>query len=306
MTEFKYITKTSMERRRYWTNEIIKLSGSFGTDSAKLEEELRAEIAREGADALIDHLRLCGAIPEWYGHDSSEEKLYSKYTDSILNETFLALGLKSVVLSARGDSADVEAVAPNYSLVADAKAFRLSRTAKNQKDFKVQAMNGWRGKMDHALVVCPVYQLPTRSSQIYEQAAATHVTILTYSHLAALVSLSTSSGQQAGCSGLKQLLDAVTLMNPSKDSGSYWNTINAQLMIALGKDAVEIWKCEKMASLESLRFGQAEAIQYLQQERKRLMSLSHADAIAELVRSAGVDERIQQILKLTHGSLLEV
>ena len=33
-----------------------------------------------------------------------------------------------------------------YSLVADAKAFRLSRTAKNQKDFKVQAMDGlaWR------------------------------------------------------------------------------------------------------------------------------------------------------------------
>lgn len=306
MPEFEFITESTIERRRYWTKEIIQLSGSFGTDTAKLQEELRAEIATDGVGALVDHLRLCGAIPEWYGHDSSEEKLYSKYTDCVLNETFLALGLKSVVLSSRGDSADVEAVIDDYSLVADAKAFRLSRTAKNQKDFKVQAMDGWRGTMSHALVVCPVYQLPTRSSQIYAQAIARNVTILSYSHLSALVAISAVAGHELGHRGLRLLLDSVAFMNPSKDAGSYWTAINEQLRIALGDKASEIWRCEKMASLESLGFGQVEAIQYLQSERKRLMSLSHADAITELIRSAGVDERIQYILKLSHGTLLEV
>jgi hypothetical protein len=37
----------------------------------------------------------------------------------------------------RADSADVEGATKDYTIVGDAKAFRLSRTAKNQKDFKV-------------------------------------------------------------------------------------------------------------------------------------------------------------------------
>jgi len=47
----------------------------------KLEKELEAEIKKNGVPSLIDHLRLCGNIPESYGHDTSEEKLYSKYTE---------------------------------------------------------------------------------------------------------------------------------------------------------------------------------------------------------------------------------
>ena len=31
-----------------------------------------------------------------------------------------------------------------YTLIADAKSFGLSRTAKNQKDFKVTALSNWR------------------------------------------------------------------------------------------------------------------------------------------------------------------
>jgi type II restriction enzyme len=91
---------------------------------------------------LLDHLRLCGNIPESYAHDSSEEKLYSKYTDCLLSEIFKFIGLRSIILKERSDTADVEAFAKNYSFVADAKSFRLSRTAKNQKDFKIQAMDG--------------------------------------------------------------------------------------------------------------------------------------------------------------------
>lgn len=52
--------------------------------------------------------------------------------------------LETRVLTERGDAADVEAVSSNFSFVADAKAFRLSRTARNQKDFKVQAMDRWK------------------------------------------------------------------------------------------------------------------------------------------------------------------
>ena len=132
------------KRREHWVAELEKLSGSFGDDSAKMIAELQAEIAQVGIDALMDHLRICGTMPEQYRHDSSAEKLYSKYTDAVISETFAAFGLNSAVMTARADAADVQARASNFSLVADAKAFRLSRTAKNQKDFKVQAMQGER------------------------------------------------------------------------------------------------------------------------------------------------------------------
>ena len=174
------ISSSAIEKRTYWIEEIRKLSGNFIDDSTRLDNELAAEINAEGPSALIDHLRLCGDIPESYAHDSSEEKLYSKYTDSLLCKSFNTMGLTSLVITARGDVADVEAVAEKYALVADAKSFRLSRTAKNQKDFKVAALDGWKHGKEYAMVVCPIYQLPTKSSQIYQQASMRDVFIFTY------------------------------------------------------------------------------------------------------------------------------
>ena len=71
----KIISAGTVERRRHWLAEIVNLSGTFGADAARVEDELTAEIKRDGAIAVLDHLRLCGNIPEQYGHDSSEEKL---------------------------------------------------------------------------------------------------------------------------------------------------------------------------------------------------------------------------------------
>lgn len=132
----KIISDKAIETRKYWVSEIQNLSGNFKNDTERLENEIGEEIKNYGSKTPIDHLRLCGNIPEAYSHDSSEEKLYSKYTDSLLRFTYREMGLKSVVLTERADVADVDTFAKDYSFVADAKAFRLSRTAKNQKDFK--------------------------------------------------------------------------------------------------------------------------------------------------------------------------
>jgi hypothetical protein len=162
----KYIKKNTIDRRRVIVEKINGMSGNFKGESDKLEKELGISINSGDQSILIDHLRLAGDIPESFRHDSSEEKLYSKYTDALLSEAFKSIGLKSLVLTERADVADVEVFGKEYSFVADAKAFRLSRTAKNQKDFKVQAMDGWKHGKPYAMVVCPIYQLPNRSSQI--------------------------------------------------------------------------------------------------------------------------------------------
>lgn len=297
------MTPEAKKRRAYWVSELAKLSDCFGNDSTKMISELEAEIARDGADALLDHLRLCGAMPEQYGHDSSEEKLYSKYTDAVIAESLSAIGLKSVVITERADAADVQASGEGYSLVADAKAFRLSRTAKNQKDFKVQAMSGWRRELDYAVVVCPIYQLPSRTSQIYQQAIAHNVCVLSYSHLAVLVGMATGKGTTTAMKGLERILKSVSLLHPSKNAADYWLGINGALVSSL-KDDVTLWSVEKTESLKALGMAKEEALGYLRTERHRLLGLSHKQALDELIHAMGLDSRIRQVECVEHGSLL--
>ncbi len=297
------MTPEARKRRKYWVAELAKLSGSFGVDSTKMIAELSADIRKDGRAALLDHIRLCGAVPEHYGHDSSEEKLYSKYTDAVIAESLAAIGLKSAVITARADAADVQARGGGYSLVADAKAFRLSRTAKNQKDFKVQDMDGWRNGLDFAVVVCPIYQLPNRTSQIYQQAIARNVCILSYSHLAALVGLAGKRGGLVATKGLGSVLKSVSLMHPSKGAADYWLGINGALVTALKGD-VDLWTAEKTASLAALDVAKDEALTYLRVERNRLIGLSHKQALEELIRAARIDSRIAQVERIEHGNLL--
>ncbi len=181
------IPDSAIKRREFWINRISELDNEFSINAAQIETEIGRELKSDGISALLNHLRLCGNIPEKYGHDTSEEKLYSKYTDALLSYAYKELGLKSFVIHGRADVADVDVFGESFSFVADAKAFRLSRTAKNQKDFKVPAMNRWKHGKPYAMVVCPIYQLPSTQSQIYLQAINEDVCIFTYSHLSLLV-----------------------------------------------------------------------------------------------------------------------
>jgi len=253
------ISDEAINKRKYWVKEIQNLSGNFVNDSDNLEKELNNEINNEGINSLINHLRLCGNIPEIYEHDSSEEKLYSKYTDNLLSITFNKIGLKSIVLTERSDSADVEVVAKKYSFVADAKSFRLSRTAKNQKDFKVQAMDGWKKGKTYAMVVCPIYQLPTRSSQIYQQATIRNVCIFTYSHLSLLLNYSIKEGESKAKELLHQIFKIITALNPSKNAIDYWLAIN-KTILDFSKIISKLWKVEKIAATESTDIAKEEGL----------------------------------------------
>ncbi len=140
-------------------------------------------------DDFLETLKQIGTIPEFIEHDSTAEKLFSKASDAVLARAFRELGLRATVLKERGDSADVQAesIIHGYTLVADAKAFRMSRTAKNQKDFKVVALSGWRKDADYAVLCCPYFQYPTKTSQIYAQALTHNVCLFSWEHLIFLI-----------------------------------------------------------------------------------------------------------------------
>lgn len=303
--DFKVITTAAIRRRKHWVDKIAAISGKFGEDSARLADELTSELKKEGVTALVDHLRLCGAIPEYYGHDSSEEKLYSKYTDTLLAASFEHIGLTSLVLDERGDAADVEAVAPTYSLVADAKAFRLSRTAKNQKDFKIEALHGWKRGKPHAMVVCPLYQLPTRSSQIYHQAIARNVCIFSYSHLAVLVQFSRTAGVTKGQDLLLHILKCAEGLNPGKDSIAYWTCLNRE-MLGAGPVVKALWDSEKEATSESIAVVKEEALTMLARAREAIMKMSRREAITFLIKDRNLDGREKVIQGVADNRILAI
>ena len=301
----KIISDEAIDRRKYWIEEIRNLSGHFGNDTEKLEKELEEEIKKNGVSVLIDHLRLCGNIPESYGHDTSEEKLYSKYTDCLLSLAYTALGFKSLVLKERADAADVEVFANDYSFVADAKAFRLSRTAKNQKDFKVQAMHGWKRGKPYAMVVSPIYQLPTSSSQIYQQATTQNVCVFTYSHLALLLSYSEREGQKKAQQLLKKIFEIIPALNPSKDAADYWLAIN-KTILKFSKSIEPFWEIEKGVTTESIAIAKEEALIFLAQEREKIMRMSHKEALEELVKVHKIESKIKTINKISDNGLFTI
>lgn len=267
------ISSNAIKRRAYWVNEIKKLSGNFSDDYDRLEAELIDEVNQTGITALIDHLRLCGSIPESYKHDSSEEKLYSKYTDCLLSLAYRAIGLRSIVLTERGDAADVEAFADNYSFVADAKAFRLSRTAKNQKDFKVAAMHLWKRGKPYAMVVCPIYQLPRASSQIYQSATTSNVCIFTYSHLSLLLCFYQQNGAKKTRELIRKVFKTITENNPFRDGVDYWLTVNRTLL-EFSKDIEEMWINEKLAAMETVSIAKNLDLLFLAEERERKIRMN--------------------------------
>ena len=299
------ISDGAIKRRAYWVNEIKKLSGNFGDDYDRLEAELTAEVSKFGIAALIDHLRLCGSIPESYGHDSSEEKLYSKYTDCILSLSFNAIGLRSLVLTERADAADVEAFSKNYSFVADAKAFRLSRTAKNQKDFKVAAMHGWKYGKPNAMVVCPIYQLPRASSQIYQSATVNDVCVFTYSHLSLLLCYGQTAGNDKAQDLLHKIFRVIPALNPSKSATDYWIAIN-RTMLKYSKDIEKLWTVEKNAAMESIEIAKIEDLTFLAEQRKRIMLMGHQEALLELVKVHKIDSKIKIINSMTDNGLFMI
>ncbi len=132
------------------------------TDPAK---EFLNSIKRSEFIQILDNI---GTIPEKIQHDSTEEKLYSKVSDLVLVKAFQYLGMCAAAVTERGDAADIIAksiAGHKYSLVADAKCFRLSRTAKNQKDFKVSNLSDWRGaENEYAVLVAPYFQYPSKKS----------------------------------------------------------------------------------------------------------------------------------------------
>lgn len=266
---------------------------SFIAASDRLQEIV---FALNKADTL-ELISQIGAIPEDIGHDSAEEKLYSKVSDILLAKSMLEMNLDAKVLTQRADCADVVAQSHyhRYSLVGDAKAFRLSRTARNAKDYKVNSMALWRGDSEYSVLVCPYFQYPKSNSQIYKEALSGNVTLFSWEYLYILLKEGVKESASVNISNLWNQSDIIskttTVSNSKRCFLPQQNHNIAKFLKISPTDFYEYFNIVKNIIVKR---GYTE-IQYYEREIERVKQLNREDAITELLRAMKLDSKIASI-----------
>ena len=256
---------------------------------------LESRISSDGD--FIDTLRQIGIIPEFIAHDSTGEKLFSKASDMVLSRAFRELGLKSSVLHERADSADViaELEIYGYTLVADAKAFRLSRTAKNQKDFKISALSSWRKDNDYAVLCSPYFQYPAKASQIYAQALTNNVCLLSWEHLIFLLENGITESAKLNLSTIWDFSDKFShkvLVSDMKKC--FMRDFNKFLAVFLNIGG-EVFDDSLKTQILHIRKRSGLEKSYWLERIEHIRNYSREQAVNELISTLKINEKLTQI-----------
>ena len=246
---------------------------------------------------FVETLKQIGIIPESILHDSTEEKLFSKASDAILSRAFRELGLKSSVLRERSDSADVIVASKfwGYTLVADAKAFRLSRTAKNQKDFRVSALSSWRKDNDYAVLCAPYFQYPIKNSQIYSQALENNVCLFSWEHLVFMLEQGIKETKKLNLSKLWNFSEKFShevLVSDMKKN--FLPDFNDFILKFLKVKSEAFDKSLQSQILSIIQRGSLEKSFWLE-KIETIKHYSRKQAIEELIKAQRIHEKIKQI-----------
>lgn len=242
-------------------------------------------------------VRTVGILPESVVPSSSEEKLFSKVSDMILAKAFELLGLKAKAIEQRGNAGDViaESVQYNYGLIADAKSFRLSRTAKNQKDFKVKALSEWRQDQDYAILVAPFFQYPIKTSQIFKQSLDENVLLFSWEHLSILLDLNIQ--EEVGIT-LEQLwnfpMKYSRKVSVADSQNNFMHIFNQYFMdlFNIDKDVLQ-----KMLLREAMYIHTRSDIEkeYWIDTIRKIKSYSREEAIEALLSEINIEAKLQTI-----------
>ena len=275
--------------------KMIDLFFKFSKEKTNFEL-LESQLIGIDKPKVLTLLLECGVMPGVFAHDSTEEKLWAKYSDILLAKTFEFLDLKSQVIRVRGDSADVLAESPKYRIVGDAKTFRLSRTAKNQKDFKVEALDSWRRSNDYAMLVGPLSQYPNTYSAIYRQAITKNVTLLSYAHLHFMMKYFSKSIDFEDLWKVGKSLERCHSSNDLKSAAIYWRTIDEVVLRLFNRKNEDLEEVKKLDQTCTKKLGN-EGIRYWENKIEEYKKLSKEEAIRRLLKSEKVEAKIEQIKK---------
>lgn len=283
---------------------IKKLSQSKPIDCEYVE--LKRCIFNLSNDECASIILDIGAIPEDIVVNSSEEKLYSKASEILLSRIFQELGLDANEIKKRRNCPDVNANSQfhNYSLVADAKTFRLSRTAKNQKDLKVTSLAKWRDdySSDYAILVCPYYQYLRSNSDIYEQALVNNVCLLSWEFMSYLLQYSIRETPNFSLSSIwnisKEIAKSTDNVNQKQCFLSEQNDMLKNMLDYLKVPEFDDYLVQVKENL--IKRGEIE-IQYCNYQIEDIKKYTRKQAIDKLLSKLGLRKKITTIQELLRG-----
>lgn len=274
------------------------LNNKFNNAAQEICEAID-NLDRQSLIAIVNEI---GTIPERIKASSTQEKLYSKASDFLLARCFTELGLSSNAVKERGNSADIVAESNiyGYTLVADAKTFRLSRTTKNQKDFKIDALSNWRGsRNDYALLIAPYFQYPNTASQIYSSALEKEVCLFSWEHILFLLRNNIVESETLS---LENIWKAPTrLVRDNRVAFADRMNCHLQFINEVLCNRVSLTKDDFNAHLSECRNAictrGADELTYLNDEANEIRVMTKEQAISELLKSKKITQRISTIEK---------
>jgi type II restriction enzyme len=261
-------------------------------------QKIHKYLQKISQDHLIEITQEIGTIPEDIAHDSTEEKLYAKTTDILLCEILKTFGLNVSVNKERGCSADVFGKSlHDYSFVGDAKAFRLSRTAKNQKDFKVSSIVDWRADKNYAILVCPYYQYPKSSSQIYGQALDGNVCLLSWEHLSFMLKKKIYETKLVNLAPIWNISRNIAANTSVLDKNRFFFGETNRIFCQIINSSLESFREHlKITRQNTIERGNYE-INFWYQRIEQIHEYDRQQAIKELLKALKLEEKIKTIQK---------
>lgn len=123
--------------------------------------------------------------------------------------------------------------------------------------------------------------------------------------MAVLVRLVETEGTGAVTDLLREVFNTVQAMNPSKDANTYWQAVN-RTMLQYGGPIEELWKTEKIATVEGINISKEIALTYYASQREALMRLSRNEAIKQLVDLHKINSRIETIRSVSDNQIMNI
>lgn len=155
------------------------------------------------------------------------------------------------------------------------------------------------------MIICPIYQLPNRNSQIYLQAINSNVCIMTYSHLSLLVRYAHEVGKSDAEDLLHTVFKTVSSLNPSTSAINYWKGIN-KTILGYSKSILKLWQDEEQAITESIEISRMDDLYYLSSERYNTINMTRQEAIQLIIKSSKIDKKVSAIKNIVDQELFSL
>jgi HindIII-like restriction endonuclease len=145
------------------------------------------------------------------------------------------------------------------------------------------------------VLVSPLLQYPTNTSQIYSQAIERNVTLISYTHLKLLLDTYTKHNLEEVWNIGNRLQGSLT-KDQHANSRLYWQEVDKTVCRVVGV-AEETIHTYKQLEIDNTRtFGQ-EGIEYWNSVIVQYKNLSKEDAVVKLIKAEKIEEKIATIKK---------